>query len=91
MVQGTQISAQPFGVGVNLTPGQLLAPLSELVKHFSDLMLAASVAFGIQKVLITIGSYWLLSLVQTGAAVGWTWFYFRSAHAPAWLSPALEE
>ena len=62
VVQGTQVSAQPFGVGVNLTPGQLLAPLSELVKHFSDLMLAASIAFGIQKVLISIGGYWLISL-----------------------------
>ena len=89
VVQGTQISAQPFGVGVNLTPGQLLAPLSELVKHFSDLMLAASVAFGIQKVLISIGSYWPISLVLTATALGWTWFYVRRMHPPAWLSRTL--
>ena len=89
VVQGTQISAQPFGVGVNLTPGQLLAPLSELVKHFSDLMLAASVAFGIQKVLISIGSYWLLSAVLTVAAFGWTWFYFRRLSSPGWMCRAL--
>ena len=86
VVQGTQVSAQPFGVGVNLTPGQLLAPLSELVKHFSDLMLAASIAFGIQKVLISIGGYWLISLVLTAAALGWTWFHFRHVQPPAWLS-----
>lgn len=86
VVQGTEISAQPFGVGVNLTPGQILAPLSELVKHFSDLMLAASVAFAIQKVLIAIGGYWLISLALTAAAFGWTWFHFRREPPPAWLS-----
>jgi len=89
VVQGTQISAQPFGVGVNLTPGQLLAPLSELVKHFSDMMLAASIAFGIQKVLISIGSYWLLSAALTATAFGWTWFYFLRLSPPGWLCRAL--
>ena len=89
MVQGTQISAQPFGVGVNLTPGQLLAPLSELLKHFSNLMLAASVAFGIQRVLIAIGSYWPLSAVLTAAAFGWAWFYFGRRAPPGWLGRAL--
>ena len=89
VVQGTQVSAQPFGVGVNLTPGQLLAPLSELVKHFSDLMLAASIAFGIQKVLISIGGYWMISLVLTAAALGWTWFHAQRLQPPAWLSRTL--
>lgn len=89
VVQGTQVSAQPFGVGVNLTPGQLLAPLSELVKHFSNLMLAASIAFGIQKVLISIGGYWMISIVLTAAAFGWTWFNTRRVQPPAWLSRTL--
>ena len=89
VVQGTQVSAQPFGVGVNLTPGQLLAPLGELVKHFSDLMLAASIAFGIQKVLISIGGYWLISLALTATALGWSWFHFRRSPPPAWLCRAL--
>ena len=39
VVQGTQVAVQPFGLGVTLTVGQVLAPVSELVKHFSDLML----------------------------------------------------
>ena len=60
VVQGTQVAVQPFGLGVTLTVGQVLAPVSELVKHFSDLMLAASIAFGIHKVLIAIGGYWLI-------------------------------
>jgi len=89
VVQGTEIVAQPLGVGVTLTPGQLLAPINELVKHFSDLMLAASVAFGIQKALIGIGGYWLVSLALTAVAFGWTWYHFRQQHPPSWLSRIL--
>lgn len=89
VAQGTEISAQPFGVGVTLTPGQVLDPLNDVVEQFSALMLAASVAFGIQKVLISIGGYWLISLALTAAAAGWTWLYFRRQQAPAWLSRVL--
>ncbi len=85
VVQGTEIVAQPLGVGVTLSPGQLLAPVNELVKHFSDLMLAATIAFGIQKALIGIGGYWLVSLALTAVALGWTWFHLRQQHPPSWL------
>jgi len=77
VAQGTEISAQPLGVGVTLTPGQALDPLNDVVEQFSTLMLAASVAFGVQKILISIGSYWLISLALTATALGWTWLYFR--------------
>lgn len=89
VVQGTQFSAQPLGVGVTLTPGQLLAPVNDLVKHFSDLMLAASVALGAQKAIIAIGSYWLISAVLTGVAVAWGFVYFRQRRVLPWLSKLL--
>jgi len=85
VVQGMQISAQPLGLGVTLAPGQLLAPANELVRHFADLMLAASIAFGVQKVLISLGGYWLVSLALTAVALGWTWFHFRRIQPPSWL------
>lgn len=89
VVQGTEVSVQPLGFGVNFTPGQLLDPVNDLVEQFSNLMLAASVAFGVQKVLIAIGAYWLISLVLTTAALGWAWLYFRQRQPPAWLSRML--
>ena len=89
VAQGTEISAQPLGVGVTLTPGQALDPLNDVVEQFSTLMLAASVTFGVQKILISIGSYWLISLALTATALGWTWLYFRHRQAPAWLSRTL--
>lgn len=89
VVQGTQFSAQPLGVGVTLTPGQLLAPVNDLVKHFSDLMLAASVAFGVQKAIIAIGSYWLISIALTVVAVAWGFAYLRQQRVLPWLSKLL--
>ena len=89
VVQGTQFSAQPLGVGVTLTPGQLLAPVNDLVKHFSDLMLVASVAFGVQKAMIAIGSYWLISAALTAVALAWGWVYFRQQRVRPWLSKVL--
>jgi hypothetical protein len=89
VAQGTQASVQPLGVGVTLSPGQLLDPVNDLVEKFSDLMLVASVVFGIQKVLISIGSYWPISLALTGAALAWAWCHFRQLHPPALLSRLL--
>lgn len=89
VLQGTQIDAQPGGIGFTFAPGQLLAPINELVKHFSNLMLVASVAFGIQKVLISISGFWAISLLLTVAAFGWTLFYFRQHQSPGWLSKML--
>ena len=67
VVQGTELSVQPLGVGVTLTPGQMLDPLNDLVERFSDLMLAASVAFGVQLLLIEVGAWPYIKRKQTPA------------------------
>jgi len=89
VAQGTEVSVQPLGVGLNFAPGQLLDPVNDLVEQFSNLMLLASVAFGVQKALIGMGGYWPLSLVLTAAALGWAWLYLRRRAIPAWLSRTL--
>ena len=89
VVQAAQVDIQPGGVGVTLSPGQFLAPLNELAKHFADLMLLACVAFGIQKVLISISGYWLISTVLTVVAIAWAVSHHRQGHAPRWLSRTL--
>lgn len=88
VVQGTELSMQPLGVGLTLTVGQALDPVNDLVEQFSALMLYASVAFGIQKVLLSIGGNWVVSLLVSGTAVVWAWLYARH-RAPAWLSRML--
>lgn len=89
VVQGTQIDVMPAGIGATFAPGQVLGPINEMVKHFSDLMLVASVSFGVQKVLINMSSYWAISLVLTIAAFVWASFYLRQHQPPALLTKFL--
>jgi len=86
VVQGTEVAIEPAGVGVVLTPGQVLDPINDLVENFSKLMLVASISFGVQKVLLSIGAYWMVSLLLTIAALGWGFFYLRLKPTPIWLS-----
>jgi hypothetical protein len=89
VAQGTAISLQPMGVGVNLTIGQVLDPVNEVVEQFSTLMLVASVAFGVEKVLVAVGAHWLVSLVLTAVAIAWAVLTFRQQRVRPWLTQAL--
>ncbi|GAO36944.1 hypothetical protein SCT_2359 [Sulfuricella sp. T08] len=89
VAQGTEVAIEPGGVGVVLTPGQALDPINDLVERFSALMLVACVAFGIQKILIHIGGFWIISLALTIAAFGWAWLYFGQKKPPVWLTKIL--
>ena len=57
VAQGTEIAIQPAGIGINLTPGQILDPVNDLVERFSWVMLASTTSLGIQKVFLTM-SIW---------------------------------
>lgn len=63
VAQGTLVDLQPGGVGVSLAPGQALQPLDQLIDQFSSVMLAASVSFGIQLLLLEMGTHWAVSSV----------------------------
>ena len=89
VAQGTEISLQPLGLGVNLGVGQVLDPVNDVIEQFSSLMLTASVAFGIQKVLVNVGAHWLISLVLTATAVAWAVMFYRRQRSPSWLAQAL--
>ena len=89
IIQAAQVDLQPGGVGITLSPGQMLAPVNELVKHFADLMLLASVAFAIQKLLINISGYAPISLVLTATVLVWVAFHLRNRNPPVWLSKSL--
>ena len=86
VIQETDIAMEPGGVGVKFAPGQALDPINDLVEKFSDLMLLASVSFGIQHVLLTIGGHWLMSGVLTLATLLWGAFYIRRVEIPVWVT-----
>ncbi len=88
VLQGTELAIQPMGVGLTLTLGQVLAPINDLIAQFADWMLWASIAFGMQKLLLTMGGNgWVTGLVTLVAAT-WLGLHWQQ-RAPAWLSKLL--
>lgn len=88
VAQGTEISFS-LGVGATLTPGQILDPVNDLVEQFSELMLIASVAFGIMKILLSIGSFWVFSAILSGVALVWALLKLNGRLPPILLTKIL--
>lgn len=76
-VQGTELALQPAGVGVTLTPGEVLDPVNDLVERFSWIMLGATLSLGVQQVLLDIGQWWGLKTLLALLCLGWLWFRWR--------------
>lgn len=81
-LQGTEVALQPAGVGVTLTPGEILDPVNDLIERFSWIMLGATLSLGIQQVLLDVGQWWLLRLLVAVAGLAWLWARVSRA-APA--------
>lgn len=62
VAQGTELSVEPMGVGVTLTPGQILDPLNDMVEQFSTVLLIASASLGIQKIVLFLGDNLIIKL-----------------------------
>jgi hypothetical protein len=80
-VQGTELALQPAGVGVTLTPGEVLDPVNDLIERFSWIMLGATISLGVQQVLLDVGQWWGVRLLVALLAVGWLWLRLRGTSA----------
>lgn len=89
VVAGTEFAAQPAGIGIKFSVGQVLRPINDVVETFADLMLVASISFGIEKILINIGAHWLMSLALTAVAVAWGYLHRHRSPPPKWVTNAL--
>ena len=90
VAQGTQVALQPAGVGVHMAPGQVLQPLDQLIDQFADVMLVASVSFGIQRLLLELGSHWMVSAALSIAVLTAAMLRLRNElEALRWLQPLL--
>lgn len=88
LAQGTEFSAG-FGANITFSVGEILDPVNDMVESFSDLMLLASVAFGIQKVLLTIGQDVLVKCLLTAALLGKVACYLMARNRARWLDVTL--
>lgn len=85
VAQGTEVAVHPVGVGVSLTVGEILDPVNDLVESLSSVLLAASVAFGIEKLLLSLGAGIWVSVLVTVTAIAWA-ALFAMGTAPPWLT-----
>ena len=68
-MQGTELALAPAGVGLTLTPGEILDPVNDLVERFSWIMLGATVSLGIQDILLDVSAWWLIKLLVVVLAI----------------------
>jgi hypothetical protein len=68
VAKGSEVSVEPFGVGVSLAVGQILDPVDDLVERFSWVMLVAIVALGVQKLMLALGGTLAVNLFMTALA-----------------------
>lgn len=65
VAQGTEIAIHPAGFGINVSPGEILDPINDLIERFSWIMLASTTSLGIQKVFLNIASTFVASMFLT--------------------------
>jgi len=65
LIQGTELSFTPVGVGLNFSIGEVLDPFNDMVERFSWVMLFASVSLGIQKILLILSAKVFLQVTLT--------------------------
>ncbi len=63
VIQGTEVSLAPAGVGLNFAPGEIVDPINDMVERFSWVMLASSVSLGVQQVMLHLGETVLFKTV----------------------------
>jgi hypothetical protein len=73
------------GVGASVQLGAVLDPIDDLVEQFSAIMLAVTLSFATQRLLIDVSGAWPVSVFLTVLFLAWGVFYLRSRAPPGWL------
>jgi len=69
LIQGTEVSLAPAGLGLTFSVGEVLDPFNDMVERFSWVMLFASVSLGMQKLLLILSSKIFLQVALVGSAL----------------------
>ena len=69
VIQGTEVSVSPVGVGLNLSIGEVLDPVNDLAERFSWVMLVSTTSLGLQRVLMEMGNWLGFQVLLTIAVV----------------------
>ena len=83
VAQGTEVAIEPAGVGVKLSPGEILDPVNDLVEQFSSVMLLASVSLGIQRLFLAMSAWPPMTLALVLLGLGWALAHELARRDPA--------
>ncbi len=77
VVQGTEVSLTPAGVGVNFAVGEIVDPINDMVERFSWVMLMSSVSLGAQEMMLHLGKTPLFKAMFTLVALFFLLLYWK--------------
>ncbi|MBU1659277.1 hypothetical protein KKG72_09535 [bacterium] len=83
LIQGTQLSLTPVGVGMTFSVGEVLDPLNDMVERFSWVMLGATVSLGIQKIVLILSTKLFLQValfLSVGTVLFFMWMKKLKTH-----------
>ncbi|MHC9511679.1 hypothetical protein [Kangiella sp. M94] len=66
VAQEAEVAMQPAGVGLNISPGEILDPVNDLIERFSLVMLVAASAIGVQKLLLAMSAWEVFNYFAIG-------------------------
>ena len=85
VIQGTEVSIEPAGIGVTLTPGEVFDPMNDLIEQFSWIVLVASTSLGAQQILVGIGNTFVIQLlVSIAIGLSLLLLWRRQVFSPPW-------
>lgn len=88
VAQEAEIAMQPAGVGLNVSPGEILDPVNDLIERFSLVMLVAASAIGVQKLLLSISAWDLFNYLVIGFWLLYGIMLIAKRNKPKGLHPA---
>ena len=89
VVQGTEVAVEPAGIGLILTPGQILDPANDLIERFSWVMLICTTSLGIQSILLKMFSSFYFSTLVASSLLLMVLFVWNDKKASVGLKNVL--
>ncbi|WP_428738434.1 hypothetical protein [Sulfurimonas sp.] len=91
LIQGTELSITPVGLGLTLSVGEVLDPLNDMVERFSWVMLLSTISLGIQKLLLIVSAKLFVQImlfVSGTVTLGIVWY--KKLHQSKFFSYSLK-
>ena len=70
VIQESELQVEPGGIAVTIAVGEVLDPVNDMIERFSWIMLVSLLSLGIQKALIVIAPWLIISVLLNISLIG---------------------